>query len=217
MFALPAELTNPGCGATASMAYRMSTSPRCCRSSTSARRAGRPLSSTSATARACVRSRPARASRAPWVSPPSTGCPWAPAAARSTPACALPHGRPQDGRPRPRAAALSPVGAAWRVRPLQRHARAPGLERAHARLAIDLYCYRIGREIGSLAAALGGLDALVFTGGIGANAVAIREQVCRDAAWLGVELDPAANAARGPRISTPGAEPRRGRFRPTRN
>ena len=75
----------------------------------------------------------------------------------------------------------------------------------HARLAIDLYCYRIGREIGSLAAALGGLDALVFTGGIGANAVAIRERVCRDAAWLGVELDPAANAARGPRISTPGA------------
>ena len=76
----------------------------------------------------------------------------------------------------------------------------------HARLAIDLYCYRIGREIGSLAAALGGLDALVFTGGIGANAVAIRERVCRDAAWLGVELDPAANAARGPRISTPGAQ-----------
>ena len=74
-----------------------------------------------------------------------------------------------------------------------------------ARLAIDLYCYRIRREIGSLAAALGGLDAIVFTGGIGENAVAIRERVCRDAAWLGVELDPAANAAGGPRISTPGA------------
>ena len=67
-----------------------------------------------------------------------------------------------------------------------------------ARLAIDLYCYRIRREMGSLAAALGGLDTLVFTGGIGENAVAIREQVCRDAAWLGVELDPAANAARWP-------------------
>jgi acetate kinase len=74
-----------------------------------------------------------------------------------------------------------------------------------ARLAIDLYGYRIRREIGSLAAALGGLDALVFTGGIGENAVAIREQVCRDAAWLGVELDPTANAAGGPRISTPEA------------
>jgi acetate kinase len=74
-----------------------------------------------------------------------------------------------------------------------------------ARLAIDLYCYRIRRELGSLAAALGGLDALVFTGGIGENAVAIRDRVCHDAAWLGVELDPAANAAGGPRISTPGA------------
>jgi acetate kinase len=74
-----------------------------------------------------------------------------------------------------------------------------------ARLAIDLFCYRIGREIGSLAAALGGLDAIVFTGGIGQNSAAIREQVCRDAAWLGVELDPGANAAGGPRISTPGS------------
>jgi len=74
-----------------------------------------------------------------------------------------------------------------------------------ARLAIDLYCYRIRREIGSLAAALGGLDAIVFTGGIGENSAVIRERVCRDAAWLGVELDPAANAAGGPRISAPGA------------
>ncbi len=63
-----------------------------------------------------------------------------------------------------------------------------------ARLALDLYVYRIGRELGSLAAALQGLDALVFTAGVGENAVAIREQVCRNAAWLGVELDPAANA-----------------------
>jgi acetate kinase len=74
-----------------------------------------------------------------------------------------------------------------------------------ARLAIDLYCYRIRREIGSLAAALGGLDAIVFTGGIGENSAVIRERVCRDAAWLGVELDPGANAAGGPRISAPGA------------
>ena len=74
-----------------------------------------------------------------------------------------------------------------------------------ARLAIDLYCYRIRRELGSLAAALGGLDAMVFTGGIGENSAAIRERVCRDAAWLGVELDPAANGASGPRISTPEA------------
>jgi acetate kinase len=74
-----------------------------------------------------------------------------------------------------------------------------------AKLAVDLYCYRIRRELGSLAAALGGLDAIVFTGGIGENSAAIRERVCRDAAWLGVELDPAANAAGGPRISMTGA------------
>jgi acetate kinase len=67
--------------------------------------------------------------------------------------------------------------------------------------AVNLFVYRIGRELGSLAAALGGLDALVFTGGIGENAPAIRARVCRDAAWLGLELDEAANDAGGPRIS----------------
>jgi acetate kinase len=74
-----------------------------------------------------------------------------------------------------------------------------------ARLAIDLYCYRIRRELGSLAAALGGLDAIVFTGGIGEHSAVIRERVCRDATWLGIELDAAANAAGGPCISTPTA------------
>jgi acetate kinase len=73
----------------------------------------------------------------------------------------------------------------------------------HAREAVALFCYRIGRELGSLAAALGGLDAIVFTAGIGEHAAAVRETVCRDAAWLGVALDHAANAHHGPRISTP--------------
>jgi len=72
-----------------------------------------------------------------------------------------------------------------------------------ARLAVDLFLYRIRREMGSLVAALGGVDALVFTGGIGENAAPIRERVCRDAAWLGVELDAAANGGGGPRVSTP--------------
>jgi len=71
-----------------------------------------------------------------------------------------------------------------------------------AALAIDLFVYRIGRELGSLAAALGGLDAIVFTAGIGERAAPVREKVCRAAAWLGVELDAAANAAHGPCIST---------------
>ena len=74
-----------------------------------------------------------------------------------------------------------------------------------ARLAVDLYVYRIGRELGSLAAALQGLDAIVFTAGVGEHSSVIRERVCREAAWLGVELDAAANARGGPRISTPGS------------
>jgi acetate kinase len=71
-----------------------------------------------------------------------------------------------------------------------------------AREAVDLFVYRIGRELGSIAAALHGLDAIVFTGGIGENAAAIRARVCRDATWLGLELDDDANVSGGPRIST---------------
>ena len=71
----------------------------------------------------------------------------------------------------------------------------------HAAEAIQLFVYRIGRELGSLVAALCGLDVLVFTGGIGEHSAAVREQVCRDAAWLGIELDPRANTAGGPCIT----------------
>jgi acetate kinase len=71
--------------------------------------------------------------------------------------------------------------------------------------AIDLFVYRIGRELGSLAAALGGLDTLVFTGGIGENASAIRARVCHDARWLGLDLDAGANQAGGPRLSRAGS------------
>jgi acetate kinase len=67
--------------------------------------------------------------------------------------------------------------------------------------AVELFVYRIARELGSLAAALGGLDALVFTGGIGENAAPIRARVCRDARWLGLDLDEEANARGGPCIS----------------
>lgn len=74
-----------------------------------------------------------------------------------------------------------------------------------AALAIDLYLYRIRRELGSLAAALGGLDALVFTAGIGENAASIRRRICEDARWLGVELDATANDRGGSRLSSPGS------------
>ena len=71
-----------------------------------------------------------------------------------------------------------------------------------ARFAVDLFCYRAGRELGSLAAALGGLDALVFTGGIGEHAAPVRAQVVAGAEWLGLELDPDANARHATRITT---------------
>lgn len=71
--------------------------------------------------------------------------------------------------------------------------------------AVRLFTYRITRELGSLVAALGGLDALIFTGGIGEHAAPVREAVCRDAGWLGIDFDAGANAAAGPRISTRGS------------
>ena len=74
-------------------------------------------------------------------------------------------------------------------------------EEPRARLAIDLFCYRIRRELGSLVAALGGLDAIVFTAGIGENATSIRGRILREAAWLGVELDAAANESGGPLLT----------------
>ncbi|MBI3782690.1 MAG: acetate/propionate family kinase [Deltaproteobacteria bacterium] len=71
-----------------------------------------------------------------------------------------------------------------------------------AREAVDLFVYRIRCELGSLTAALGGIDALVFTGGIGEASAEIRARVCRAAAWLGLRLDEDANGAGGPRLST---------------
>jgi acetate kinase len=72
-----------------------------------------------------------------------------------------------------------------------------------AKEALDLFTYRIAIEIGALASALGGLDGLVFTAGIGEHAPAIRAAVCIRLAWLGLDLDEGANAAGAVRISTP--------------
>ena len=78
-----------------------------------------------------------------------------------------------------------------------------GKDEPNARLAVDYFLYRAAKEMGALAAVLGGIDGLVFTAGIGENSAEIRERICKSASWLGVELDPVANAKRGPRISTP--------------
>lgn len=76
-----------------------------------------------------------------------------------------------------------------------------------AQAAIDYFVYRIGQAIGAMTAALGGLDALVFTAGIGEHSPEIRRRVCEDGAWLGIELDLEANAQGERRISRPGASP----------
>lgn len=70
-----------------------------------------------------------------------------------------------------------------------------------ARLAVDLFVDRVTRELGALTAVLGGLDALVFSGGIGEHSAEVRDRICQRAAWLGVKLDSRANRRGGPRIS----------------
>jgi acetate kinase len=75
-------------------------------------------------------------------------------------------------------------------------------EDPNAEEAVALFVYHIAKHLGALAATLQGIDALVFTAGVGEHAAVIRERVCRRAEWLGVRLDRAANGAHGPRIST---------------
>ncbi|NOS75352.1 MAG: acetate kinase, partial [Methyloglobulus sp.] len=73
----------------------------------------------------------------------------------------------------------------------------------YAKEAIELFVYRISREIGSLVAALGGLDALVFTGGIGEHSNEIRANICQQSMWLGIKLNKQANENSSKLISTP--------------
>ncbi|HEY3039162.1 MAG TPA: acetate/propionate family kinase [Pyrinomonadaceae bacterium] len=77
-----------------------------------------------------------------------------------------------------------------------------GRSEPEARLAVDYFVYRAAREIGALTAVLGGIDALVFTAGIGENSAEIRQRICDASAWLGVELDTQANANKAVLIST---------------
>jgi acetate kinase len=74
-----------------------------------------------------------------------------------------------------------------------------------ARLAVDYFVYRAAKEIGALAAVLGGIDGFVFTAGIGERSVEIRRRICKASAWLGIDLDRDANATNGPRISSAGS------------
>ena len=73
----------------------------------------------------------------------------------------------------------------------------------HAAQAVDMFCYQLRKSIGALTAILGGLDTLVFTGGIGEHAAPVRWDVCRDLAYLGICLDPRLNDRHADIISTP--------------
>ena len=74
-----------------------------------------------------------------------------------------------------------------------------------ARMAVDYFVYQAAKQIGALAAVLGGVDALVFTAGIGEHSAEIRRRICAASAWLGVELDDAANDRNATRITAPGS------------
>ena len=75
-------------------------------------------------------------------------------------------------------------------------------DQPEAREAVDLFTYRVAREIGSLSAAMEGIEQLVFTGGVGENSAEIRAEICRRSAWLGIEIDARANQANAELIST---------------
>ncbi|CAB1129973.1 Acetate kinase [Candidatus Hydrogenisulfobacillus filiaventi] len=80
-------------------------------------------------------------------------------------------------------------------------ARAP--QDAHAAQAVELFAYSAAKAVGAMAVALGGLDTLVFSGGIGEHAAPVRAAICRPLAFLGIRLDPEANARQAPLISAP--------------
>ncbi len=77
-----------------------------------------------------------------------------------------------------------------------------GREEPEAKLAVDYFIYRAAKEIGALTAVLGGVDALVFTAGIGENSPEIRRRICEASAWLGIQLDEQKNTKKATRIST---------------
>lgn len=97
---------------------------------------------------------------------------------------------------------LGVSGVAADMRSLREHVAEQTSQAANAREALDLFAYRVVREIGALTALLGGLDGLIFTAGIGEHDAALRSEVCSALRWLGIRLDPDANQQHAPVIST---------------
>ena len=104
-----------------------------------------------------------------------------------------------------RSGLLGVSGISSEPRVIVRHEADPGEAGERARMALALYVRRIVREIGALVAVLGGIEMLAFTAGVGEHNAFVRERVCRDLGWLGLELDAAANAADAAVISSPGS------------
>jgi len=104
-----------------------------------------------------------------------------------------------------RSGLLGVSGISSEPRVIVKHEDDEGDTGERARIALALYVRRIVREIGAMAAVLGGLDMLAFTAGVGEHNAFIRERVCRDLAFLGVDLDGAANEAHAATISAPGS------------
>jgi len=75
-------------------------------------------------------------------------------------------------------------------------------QHTRSRYAFEIFCTRIKKYVGAYAAEMGGLDALVFTGGIGENAIEVREEVCKDLEFLGIKLDELRNSTNEELISS---------------
>jgi acetate kinase len=109
-----------------------------------------------------------------------------------------------------RSGLLGVSGISSEPRVIVRHENDQGESGERARMALALFVRRVVREIGALAAVLGGLDLLVFTAGVGEHNAFVRERVCNHLAWLGIDLDVAANDANAAVISVPGSRVRVG-------
>lgn len=100
-----------------------------------------------------------------------------------------------------RSGLLGVSGLSAEPRVVVQHEADPGIDGERARLALGLYVRRIVRETGALAAAMGGLDMLAFTAGVGEHCAFVRERVCAALGWLGIALDAEANQANAAVIS----------------
>ena len=143
------------------------------------------------------------ASIRPWALPRSTACRWGRGRGHSIRVCcSICCSKGATTRPRlerllyKEFGLLGVSGISSDMRDLLASAAAEAAE------AVELFCAAVAKSLGTLAMAIGGLDAFVFTAGIGEHAAPVRANVCRRTAWLGLRFDAEANARGGPRIST---------------